>query len=108
MLVRMAVVVIMWMAMPVFMFVRMVVRMFVVMSVLRPVVRAVRAALGFKGLLGTRHNQVHRFEHFFKHMVGFNLQVISLQLYGHMAVAQVICGPGQIKGTSVVWAGGNF
>ena len=40
-------------------------------------------------------------------MVGFDLEVVGLQLNRHMAVAQVVGGAGQVKGRSVFSARGN-
>jgi hypothetical protein len=41
---------------------------------------------------------VHGAQHVGQHMVGLDFQVVGLQLDGHMAVAQVVSGAGQVKG----------
>jgi hypothetical protein len=56
----------------------------------------VGAVLGFKGLLHGLHDQVHGAQHVGQHVVGFNLQVVGLELDGHMAVAQVVGGADQV------------
>ena len=53
------------------------------------------------------HDQVHGAQHVGQHMVGFDLEVVGLQLDGHMAVAQVVGGAGQVKGRAVILAVGN-
>ena len=63
---------------------------------------AVGAALGFKSFLNRVHDQVHGAQHVGQHMVGLNFQMVGLQLNGHMAVAQVVGGAGQIKQAAMV------
>jgi hypothetical protein len=65
------------------------------------------AAFGLEGVLGFGHGQVHGAQHVGQHVVGFDLQVIGLQLDGHVAVAQVVGGAGQVKGGAVLGAGGD-
>ena len=43
------------------------------------------------------HDQVHRAQHIGKHMVGFDLQMVGLELYRHVAVAQVVGGTRQVE-----------
>lgn len=52
--------------------------------------RAVGAALGFEGLLCLDHGQVHGAQHVGQRVVGFDLQVVGLELDGQVAVAQVV------------------
>ncbi len=106
-------------------FMRMVVPMimFVVMAVVvvvslvpgmsRVVVRAVpmRMAAGavgtafrFKRFIHLMHDQMHGPQHVGQNMVGLYLQVIGLELDGHMAIAQVVGGAGQVKGGAMVAA----
>jgi hypothetical protein len=56
----------------------------------------VGAVLGFKGLFYLMHDKVHGAQHVGQHMVGFNLQVVGLELDRHMAVAQVVGGADQV------------
>ena len=53
------------------------------------------------------HDQVHSTQHVGQHMVGLDLEVVGLQLDGHMAVAQVVGGAGQVKRRTVVFAVGD-
>lgn len=68
---------------------------------------AVGAAFRFKSFFDFVDDQVHRAQHFRQHMVGFDLQVIGLELDCHMAVAQVIGCARQVKGAAVGCAGGD-
>ena len=52
-------------------------------------------------------DEVHGTQHIGQHMVGFDFQVIGLQFNGHMAVAQVVGGAGQVKRRSVRCAMGD-
>jgi hypothetical protein len=65
------------------------------------------AAFGLEGVLGFGHGQVHGAQHVGQHVVGLDLQVIGLQLDGHVSVAQVVGGAGQVKGGAVLGAGGD-
>jgi hypothetical protein len=53
--------------------------------------------LWFKRFLHLHHRHVHGAQHVGQHMVGFDFQMVGLQLDGHMAVAQVIRRACQIK-----------
>ena len=66
--------------------------------------RRIRTAFGFKGRIGGGHDEVHGAQHVGQHVVGFDLEVVGLQLDGHMAVAQVVGGAGQVKRGAVVFA----
>ena len=46
--------------------------------------------LGFKRLLDRLHDQVHGAQQVGQHVVGFDLQVLGLELNRHMAVTQVV------------------
>ena len=52
-------------------------------------------------------DEVHGAKHLGQHMVGFNFQVIGLQFDGHMAVAQVVGGAGEVKRRAVRCAMGD-
>ncbi len=69
---------------------------------------AVGTAFGLKRQIGCHHGHVHAAQHVGQHMVGFNLQVVGLQLNRHMAVAQVVGGTHQVKGRAVRGAGGDL
>lgn len=62
---------------------------------------AVSTAFRLKSQISLYHGHVHAAQHVGQHMVGFDLQVIGLQLYRHMAVAQVVGGAHQIKRAAV-------
>ena len=53
---------------------------------------AIGAAFGLERQIGRHHGHVQAAQHVGQHVVGFDLQVIGLQLDGHMAVAQVVGG----------------
>ena len=55
-------------------------------------VAAVRTPFGFERFLHTHHRHVHGAQHVSQHVVGFNLQVVGLQLNRHMAVTEVVGG----------------
>ncbi len=67
------------------------------MAVSTTMPRCVRTAFGLKRQVLFGHDQVHGAQHVGQHMVGFDLEVVGLQLDGHMAVAQVVGGAGQVK-----------
>lgn len=67
----------------------------------------IRTALGLKGFGHFNHRHVHGAQHVGQHMVGLDLQVVGLQLDGHMPVAQVVGGTGQVKGRAMLGAGGD-
>jgi hypothetical protein len=67
----------------------------------------VGAVLWFKGMLHGLHDQVHGAQHVGQHVVGFNLQVVGLELNGHMAVAQVVGGSDQVIGCAMGLAVGD-
>ena len=70
----------------------------VVMAVIMPMPTCrVGAALGLERGLGLAHRQVHGAQHVGQHMIGLDLQVISLQLDLHMTVAQVVGRTRQVK-----------
>ena len=81
-----------------------VVRMVVAMGMTVPMPRRIGPAFGFEGGLLVRHDQVHAREHFAQHVVGLDLEVIGLQLDGHVAVAEVVGGSGEIEGGAVLGA----
>jgi hypothetical protein len=51
----------------------------------------------FEGRVGLFHRQVHRAQHVCEHVVWLDLEVIGLELDLHMAVAQVVGRPHQVK-----------
>ena len=53
---------------------------------------AVSTVFRFKRFVDSHHRHVHVAQHIGQHMVGFDFQMIGLQLDGHMAVAQVVGG----------------
>ena len=57
----------------------------------------VGAAFGFKRLQDFMNRQAHGAQHVRQYMVGLDFQVVGLELDGHMAVAQVVCGTGQVE-----------
>lgn len=69
---------------------------------------AVSTAFGLKRQISFHHGHVHAAQHVGQHMVGFNFQVVGLQLDGHMAVAQVVGGAHQVKGRAMRGAGGDL
>jgi len=50
------------------------------------------------------HDQVHGAQHVRQHMVGLDLEVVGLQFYGHMPVAQVVGGADQVEWCAVFGA----
>ena len=72
-----------------------------------PTVVAVSATLRLKRLRHRHHRHVHGPQHVGQHMVGFDLEVVGLQLNRHMAVAQVVGGAGQVKRRSVLCSSGD-
>ena len=84
------------MMMPIIVRMRVRVRVRVPMRMRMPM-PTISTPLGFKRFLHGHHRHVHGAQHVSQHMVGFDFQMIGLQLYGHMAVAQVVCRTCQIK-----------
>ena len=78
------------------MIMRMVMRMAMRMTHQCPT--AIGTALGLKRLQHILHDQVHGIQHLGQHMIGFELEVIGLELQRHMAIAQVVGTAQQIKG----------
>ena len=68
---------------------------------------AISAVFWFETFTHLVDDEVHGAQHVGQHMVGFDFQVIGLQLYGHMAVAQVVGGAGQVKRRAVRCAMGD-
>ncbi len=66
---------------------------------------AIGAAFGLKRQISLNHRHVHAAQHVGQHVVGFNLEVVGLQLNGYMAVAQVVGSAHQVKGCAVFGAG---
>jgi hydrogenase/urease accessory protein HupE len=64
---------------------------------LRVSVAAVRAAFWLKRFLHGHHRHVHGAQHVGEYMIGFDFQMVGLQLNRHMAVTQVISRTRQIK-----------
>jgi hypothetical protein len=58
----------------------------------------IRAAFGLEGLVLRRHDEMHAPQHIGQHMVWLDLKVAGFELYGHMAVAQVIRSAHQVEG----------
>ena len=63
--------------------------------------RSVRAAFRLEGFFSLTHDQVHRAQHGGQHMVGFDLEMVGLQLDRHMTVAQVVGRTRQIERRAV-------
>ena len=91
------------------MWVSMGVAMFMVMVAMSIVgdMTTIGSSFGFERQVDLFHGHVHAAQHFGKHVVGFNLQVIGLQLYGYMAVAQVVGRAHQVKGAAMFGAGAD-
>ncbi len=66
---------------------------------------AVGTAFGLKGQVRFDDGHVHAAQHVGQHMVGLDLEVVGLQLNGHMAVAQVVGGTHEVKRCAVLGAG---
>ena len=90
--------------------VRMSVVMFMLMGMSVPMVvavsvvghmAAVGAAFGLERQICFHHGHVHAAQHVGQHMVGFDLEVVGLQLDGHMAVAQVVGSARQVERRAV-------
>ncbi len=79
-------------------------RMRVVMAGVRVATARVRTAFRLKGFGDFIDDEVHGAQHVGQHMVGLNFEVVGLQLYGHMAVAQVVGGADQVKRRAVLVA----
>ena len=68
----------------------------------------VGAVFGLKGLVHRVHDQVHGAQHVGQYVVGFDLQVVGLELDGHVPVAQVVGRADQVVGRAVLGAMGDF
>ena len=68
---------------------------------MRMTTSAVGAAFGLEGFTDFMDDQMHGAQHVRQHMVGFDFQVIRLELNRHMAVSQVVGRAGQVKGAAV-------
>ena len=68
---------------------------------------AISTVFGLKAFMHLIHDEVHGTQHISQHMVGLNFQMVGLQFDGHMAVAQVVGGAGQIKRRAVRCAMGD-
>ncbi len=66
--------------------------------------RTVGPAFRFKRFIDLMHDQMHGPQHVGQHMIGLYLQVVGLEFYRHMAVAEVIGSARQIKRRTVVAA----
>ena len=55
---------------------------------------SVRTVFRFKRFVDSHHCHVHVAQHVGQHMVGFDFQMVGLQLDGYMPVTQVVGGPG--------------
>ncbi len=56
-------------------------------------VSAICATFRFKRFFHRVENQVHRSQHVGQYRIRFNFEVIGLEFYGHMSIAQVVCRP---------------
>ena len=65
----------------------------------------VSAVLGLERFLHRRDDQVHGAQHVGQHVVGLYLEVIGLELNGHMAIAQVVGRANQVKRAAMLGAG---
>jgi hypothetical protein len=91
-------------AMAMAMIVAVVMSMFMAMAVPG---RRIGAALRLEGLVHRVDDQVHGSQHVGQHMVGLDLQVVGLELDGHVAVAQVVGRADQVKGRAMLGAVGD-
>ena len=57
-----------------------------------------------KCLVSGVHDQVHGAQHVGQHMVGFNLQMVGLELNRHVAIAQMVGGANQVERCAVLQA----
>src|SRR6056300_1274672 len=65
----------------------------------------ISTAFRFKGCRDLINNQMHRAKHFGKYMIGFNFEVIGLELNRYVAIPQVIRRAYQIKRRAARGAG---
>ena len=65
---------------------------------------AICAVFRFKRFIHGDDRNVHVAQHVGQHMVGFDFQMVGLQLDRHMPVAQVVGGAGQIEQAAVARA----
>jgi hypothetical protein len=65
------------------------------------------AALRLKGFVHRHHGHVHGAQHVGQHMVGFDFEVVCLQLYRDMPVTQMVGRAGQVKRAAMLRAGGD-
>jgi hypothetical protein len=70
----------------------------VTMAVLMTVAARIGSGFRLKGGLLLGHDQVHAFQHLPQHVVGFDLQVVGLQLDLDVPVAQVVGRACQVEG----------
>ena len=89
------------------MFVAMIMRVAVAVTMCVPT-GGVCAVFGLKAFVYRVHDQVHGAQHVGQHMVGLDLQVVGLELDGHMPVAKVVGSTNQVIGRAVLGAMGNF
>ena len=75
------------------------------MAVPMPMPACVRPGFRLERCLFPGHGQVHALQHLGQHMIGFDLQVVGLQLDLHMPVAQVVGRARQVEGRAVLRAG---
>ena len=68
----------------------------------------VRAVFRLKRFVDRMHDQVHGAQHLGQHVVGFDLEVVGLELNRHMPVAQVVRRADQVVGRAVVYAMGDL
>ena len=69
-----------------------------------PIIRhmaAVCATFGFERQIGFYDGHMHAAQHVGQHVIGFDLQMIGLQLNGYMAIAEVVCRAHEIKRRAV-------
>ena len=65
----------------------------------------VSAALGFEASGFFGHGEVQAPQHLGQHVVGFELQAVGAQVYGHVAISQVVGGAQQVGGLAMFSAG---
>ena len=70
-------------------------------------VGGVGTVFGLERFVHLGHDQVHAVQHLGQHVVGFDLQVVGLQLDGHVAVAQVVGRADQVERCAVRTAVGD-
>ncbi len=68
----------------------------------------VSAVFWLKRFVHRVHDQVHGTQHVGQHVIGLNLQVVGLQLNGHMPVAQMVGRADQVERCAMVAAVGDL